>query len=92
MAYALRYHPDVRKQDIPRLDRKTRDRVRHTIEQRLVEHPEKHTIPLRRTLQGYRKLRIGDYRVVLKIVDATVTVLAVCHRKDVYRQAERRAE
>jgi mRNA interferase RelE/StbE len=37
------------------------------IEQRLLLSPEKYSEPLRRTLKGYRKPRVGDYRIVLKI-------------------------
>ena len=47
--------------------------------------------PLRKTLKTYRKLRVGDYRVVLKIEDRVVTVLAVCHRRHVYQRAQRRS-
>jgi mRNA interferase RelE/StbE len=33
------------------------------------------------------KLRVGDYRVVYKISDKMVTVLCICHRKNVYKKA-----
>ncbi|MBS3918437.1 MAG: type II toxin-antitoxin system RelE/ParE family toxin [Deltaproteobacteria bacterium] len=33
------------------------------------------------TLRGYWKLRVGDYRVVFKIVDEEVWVLGIIHRK-----------
>ena len=90
MSYRLLYHPEVRERDIPKLDARAKYRVRSAIEQRLVEHPEQYSVPLRKSLKGYRKLRVGDYRVVLRIDDDTVTILTVCHRKDVYRQVERR--
>jgi len=47
--------------------------------------------PLRKTLKTYRKLRVGDYRVVLKIEDRVVTILAISHRRHVYRRAENRS-
>jgi mRNA-degrading endonuclease RelE of RelBE toxin-antitoxin system len=31
--------------------------------------------PLRRTLKGYRKLRVGDYRIVLKVEGADILIL-----------------
>ncbi|MDE0220149.1 MAG: type II toxin-antitoxin system RelE/ParE family toxin [Spirochaetaceae bacterium] len=65
--------------------------MRRAIERRLLEHPELYSEPLRRTLKPYRKLRVGDYRVVLKIEDRVVTILAVCHRRHVYQRAERRS-
>ena len=43
-------------------------------------------------LRGYRRLRLGDYRVVYSIDEAVkeVTVWAIGHRRDVYEQFMRR--
>ena len=46
--------------------------------------------PLRKTLKGYRKLRVGDYRIVLEIDDNNIYILGICHRKDVYTRVEKR--
>jgi len=81
--YRLRYHPDVREKDLPKLNRTIQRRIRMAIEQRLLTAPEKYSEPLRRTLKGYRKLRVGDYRIVLKLEADTILVLGICHRKDV---------
>ena len=35
MSFTLRYHPDVRIEDLPLIDRRTRDRIRKAIEERL---------------------------------------------------------
>lgn len=86
----LRYHPDVAAVDLPKLNRDIRDRIRRAIEQRLVEHPEMYSQPLRKALKTYRKLRVGDYRVVLKIDSQIITILAIGHRRHIYQQAERR--
>jgi len=48
-------------------------------------HPEVYGRPLRHTLRGYWKLRVGDYRVVFKIKGAEVHILAIVHRKETYR-------
>ena len=40
--------------------------------------------PLRKTLKGYWKLRVGDYRVVFKVIEAEVWILGIKHRKSVY--------
>ena len=34
---------------------------------------------------GLRKFRIGNYRVIFTIIDDTVLVLRIQHRKEVYR-------
>ncbi len=92
MAYHLRYHPDVRSKDIPKLNRTMRERIRRAIESRLVTQPEQYSEPLRKTLKMYRKLRVGDYRVVLKIVEQEIIIYAICHRRDVYQRVQKRTE
>jgi mRNA interferase RelE/StbE len=73
--YHLRYHPDVKAKDIPELNRTIRKRIKTAIEQRLLVSPEKYSEPLRRTLKGYRKLRVGDYRIGLKIESMDILIL-----------------
>jgi len=90
--YHLRYHPDVKAKDIPKLNRTIQKRIKTAIEQRLLLSPEKYSEPLRRTLKGYRKLRVGDYRIVLKIENTDILILGICHRKDVYERMEWRSQ
>ena len=44
-----------------------KNRIRNAIEHRLATEPHQYGEPLRKTLRGYWKLRIGDYRIVFKI-------------------------
>ena len=92
MPYRIRYHPDVKAKDISKLNRTIQKRIKTAIEQRLPVSPEKYSEPLRRTLKGYRKLRVGDYRIVLKIEGADILILGICHRKDVYERMEWRSQ
>lgn len=46
--------------------------------------------PLCKTLRGYWKPRVGDYRVVFKIEGDEVWVLGIQHRKMVYEDIVRR--
>jgi mRNA interferase RelE/StbE len=68
-----------------------RTRIAHAIEARLGTEPQRYGIPLGGTLRGYWKLRVGDYRVVFKVADDEVWVLAILHRRDVYEAAQRRS-
>jgi len=88
--FELRYHPDVKTIDIPQLDAKLKTRIRHAIETRLTTEPQLYGAPLRKTLHGYWKLRVGDYRVVFKIVGSEVWILGIIHRKTVYDAIEKR--
>ena len=92
MSYHLRYHPDVREKDLPKINRNIQKRIKAAIEKRLLVAPETYSEPLRRTLKGYRKLRVGDYRIVLKLQDQDILILAICHRKDVYQRMEWRIQ
>jgi len=88
--FELIYHPDVKSIDIPLLNAKLRTRIKNAIENRLMTVPHLYGEPLRKTLRGYWKLRVGDYRVVFKIVDEEVWVLGIIHRKSVYKEIEKR--
>lgn len=92
MLYRIHYHPDVKAKDISKLNRTIQKRIKTAIEQRLMVSPEKYSEPLRRTLKGYRKLRVGDYRIVLRIEYADILILGICHRKDVYERMELRSQ
>jgi len=90
VSFTLRYHPDVKAKDLPVINAKMKSRIRNAIERRLTTEPHQYGIPLRKTLRGYWKLRIGDYRIVFKIVGEEVWILAIIHRKKVYGAIEKR--
>ena len=90
MTFELRYHPDVKKSDLPLINKNLRERIKKAIEERLLVSPEQYGEPLRKTLKTYWKMRVGDYRVVFKITGHEILILGICHRKEVYQIAERR--
>jgi mRNA interferase RelE/StbE len=90
MGYTLRYHPSVKTEDLPKLDKRTAARIREAIETQLLTAPEEYGEPLRRTLKGYWKLRVGDYRVVFRVRDSDILILGIIHRKEVYRVMEKK--
>lgn len=90
MTYVLRYHELVMREDIPALAEDQRVRVRRAIEERLATSPDLYGKPLRRSLKGYRKLRVGDWRVIFRIENKSVKILIIQHRSRVYPEAEKR--
>jgi len=90
LPFILRYHPDVKDTDIPKISKKMRNRIKKAIEERLIAAPHQYGEPLRKTLKGYWKLRVGDYRVVFKIVENEVWIFGIIHRKEVYEKIEKR--
>jgi mRNA interferase RelE/StbE len=89
VGYKLRYHPSVKSEDLPKLDRAIAVRIRKAIETRLLAAPQEYGEPLRRTLKGYWKLRVGDYRVVFRVKGKEIFVLGIIHRKEVYEIVEK---
>ena len=85
MAYAISYHRLVKSEDVPKLDNAIRTRIKKAIETRLMVAPEEYGEPLRKTLKGYWKLRVGDYRVVFRVEGDEITVLGIRHRRDIYK-------
>ncbi|WP_200858965.1 type II toxin-antitoxin system RelE family toxin [Syntrophotalea carbinolica] len=90
MAFSVIYHPDVKGRDIPKINGDVRVRIKKAIETRLMVAPQEYGEPLRKTLKGYWKLRVGDYRIVFKIDGDEILILGICHRKGVYPLMESR--
>lgn len=84
MKYSIRYHPDVKKIDLPKIDAKIKAAIKRAIEKRLSENPEAYGKPLQKTLRGYWKLRVGDFRIVFKPMENEIVIFGIIHRKDVY--------
>ena len=90
MPYILVYHPEIKTKDIAPINRDVRKRIQRAIETRLTADPERYGEPLRRTLKGYWKLRVGDYRVVFKVVKDEVWIFGIMHMRDVYQRIKKR--
>jgi len=88
--FGIKYHPAVKSEDLPRIDPDNRARIKRAVEERIMTAPHEYAIPLRKTLKGYWKLRVGDYRVVFKVTNETVSIFCISHRKEVYRTVEKR--
>ena len=87
MPYTLRYHPRVAVADVPEIPANLRQRLARSIERRLTTAPGHYGVPLKGSLKGYWKLRVGDYRVVFKIAASGVWIRTILHRKAVYEEA-----
>ncbi len=90
VAFTVVYHPLVLKEDLLKISTTHLARIRNAIEQKLTTEPALFGVPLRQSLKGHRKLRVGDYRVVFSIEKKTVFVLAILHRSVVYQIANKR--
>ena len=89
MGFLVHYHPQVR-MDIARMSEKLKVRLKKAIETRLMTVPQRYGAPLRKTLKGYWKMRVGDYRIVFKVAGDEIIVFGIIHRKTVYRDIGKR--
>lgn len=89
VGYQVRYLEEVLRKHIPALPFSTRILIKTAIEERLMTDPIAFGKPLRYSLKGHRRLRVGDYRIVYRTDPKikTVIVVAIKHRKDVYEDA-----
>ena len=88
MDYTIHYHLEIPK-DIASFPVNIKSRIQKAIEQRLLRDPIKYGEPLRRSLQGCRKLRVGDYRVIYRIGLNEIIILKIGHRKEVYKKVRK---
>lgn len=86
----IKYHPRVKSEDIPRLSSNITARIENSIKNRLMVNPIKYGFYLRGSLRGYRKLRVGDWRIIYRIIDKEIRIIAIGNRKDVYEFANTR--
>lgn len=74
--------------DLTQLDKPIGRRIVQRIRW-LSEHLDSISLePLTGDLDGFYKLRVGDYRVIYEILydEQTIVIHAVGHRKDIYRK------
>jgi mRNA interferase RelE/StbE len=89
MSFNILFHPEVTG-DVAALPADMKERIRNIIKNRLATKPALYGKPLRATLKGYWKLRVGDYRVVYGISGVDVIVYAILHRRHVYDLVHKR--
>jgi mRNA interferase RelE/StbE len=93
MTWEIIYHKDV-DNDLKSVGPAAAKRIMRTINEKLTRAPEKFGAPLSNNLKDFRKLRIGDFRVVYQVLNKKVIVfvLAVGPRRDkeIYRSASNR--
>lgn len=88
--FKIFYHYLVVKNDIPKLSTVWQRNVKRSIETKLTSSPDVYGKPLRRSLKNYRKLRVGDYRIIFKVEGEIVKILVIQHRSEVYFEVKQR--
>ncbi len=93
MTWTVLYHHQV-KEDLEHVGPVAARRIVKAIDDKLTASPVQFGTPLARSLADFRKLRVGDYRVVYQVQEKKIVVyvLAVGPRRneEVYRLALKR--
>ncbi|ACV63267.1 addiction module toxin, RelE/StbE family [Desulfofarcimen acetoxidans DSM 771] len=73
------------KKDLSKLDEKTNQRIIKALD-KMVKCPSNADLKKLKGQEDFWRLRVGDYRVILKIVGEEITVYAlrVKHRREAY--------
>lgn len=88
MTYKIFYDLGSKKKDYEKIPPTIREIIRKAIEKKLTVDPINFGKPLRYSLKGHRRLKVGEYRVIYKIDEDKVIVIIVDidHRKDIYEE------
>ena len=93
MIWSILYHPNV-EEDLESVGPSAARRILRAIDTKLTRAPLQFGSPLSGNLAEFRKLRVGDYRIVYQVVENKVHiyVLAVGPRRDkeIYKAAFKR--
>ena len=85
MAYNIKLAEIVVKEQIPSIPKPIRQQIKRAIEERLTQEPVKLGKPLKYSLFGLRRLRVGDWRIIYRINGNDVEIVKIGNRKDVYK-------
>jgi mRNA interferase RelE/StbE len=83
--YKIEYLESVIENDIKKLPKSHKNAIKKAIEQKIAINPIEFGKPLRYSLKGCRRLRVGDHRVIYRIEKSDlVLIIKIGHRKEVY--------
>ena len=84
MAYHVKFAEIVVKEQIPAIPKPYRQQIRRAIEERLTVDPVKFGKPLKYSLLGFRRLRVGDWRIIYRVNGNDVEIVKIGNRKEIY--------
>ncbi|MBU4536538.1 type II toxin-antitoxin system RelE/ParE family toxin [Patescibacteria group bacterium] len=85
LKYKIIYHPEVIKDDIPKIQKQYKSRIEKAIKQKLATAPRSFGKQLHYSLRNHRKLRVGNYRIIFLIKKHVVNIICIGLRDKVYK-------
>jgi len=91
LIYNAIWHEDALN-DLQKLDRQDAKRIVEKVKTFLLQNPTKLGVPLKGSLKGFYRYRIGNYRIIYAIdfQEREILVLFINHRKNIYRKTGKR--
>ena len=86
VTHTIIYGKSVVENDIPSIPARNRGQIKRAIDERLTADPLGMGKPLSGQWRGFRRLRVGDWRVIYRVVDMTVYIHVIGIRRDVYER------
>jgi mRNA interferase RelE/StbE len=77
MIWKIKFHPRVVKEDLKKIDPSWRKRIISAIKKKLSKDPLNYGKPLKGIFKIYRKLKVGDWRVIYKVMEKEIIVLVI---------------
>ncbi|MDR2609210.1 MAG: type II toxin-antitoxin system RelE/ParE family toxin [Rickettsiales bacterium] len=89
MNYKIKFLRNVTEEDLPALSVKIESRIKKAIQERLTVDPLNLGEPLQHSFKGFRRLRVGDYRIMYSVDTKKyeVTIITLGHRDNFYEKA-----
>jgi len=84
LVYNITFKKSVAK-DLKKINNSDADRILTKLTLELSEKPDQFP-ELKGQFAGLRKYRVGNYRVIYAIIDDSVLILRIQHRKNVYKK------
>ena len=84
MVYKITFKKSVAK-DLKKIDHSEADRILKRITSELSKQADEFP-ELKGQFAGLRKYRIGSHRIIYAIIDDSILILRIQHRKDVYKK------
>ncbi len=75
--FRVRLHEKVLNEDLQKLKPTVKDSLLYFITEKLAKKPFSYARPLRGGVEGYWKVRLGDYLLGFKIVDDILLILSI---------------
>ena len=86
IVYTIEYLESVIKDDISKLPKIEKKRIKKAIEERLTQDPCRFGKPLRYSLKNCRRMRVGYYRIIFKLETTVILIVKIVHRKEIYKK------